>query len=217
MRQLLKFLVAAVALILPAFACRADITFSTLGAEDIYNGTSSLSGLAPAGSLVLLVAHESLTGNFGPLYEGNISVGASINPSGQDIVLAQLTLSATAGLLNTSVTLSLSGNWATGDALAIYWIPSINALDTPNVGATVSYGMYTDASGVGGSEPWVTPVDGSTTDTLYFSTTGVTFTMNAPSGTGFADFTTVPAVPEPAAGALAVGALSLGLVIRRRR
>jgi hypothetical protein len=156
-----------------------------------------------------------MTGNFGPLYAGNISVGASINPGGTDIVLAQLAVSSTPGLLNSSITLALSGNWAPGDQLAIYWIPSLT-LDTPNVGATVSYGMYTDPTGLGGSEPWVTPIDGSTYGSMYFSTTGANFNMNAAAGTGFADFTTIPAVPEPAAAALVSAALALGLVARRR-
>jgi len=218
MQPLLKSMFAAGAILLAALVCRADINFSVIGAEDLYQGNSTLSGLAPGDSIVLLVAHTSLTGNFGPLYAGNISVGSSINPSGQDIVLAQLVLSGTAGLLNSSITLSLTGNWATGDALAIYWIPSITVLDTPNVGATVSYGMYTDPSGVGSSEPWVTPADGSTYPAMYFSTTGVNFTpMNAPAGTGFADFTTIPAVPEPAIGALVGAALAYGLAAGRRR
>ncbi len=176
MRTIFKFLTLSAVLTALALPAHATVTLS-IEAEDLLVGGANTSNV-PVGSLVLLVADT--TGNgFASLAPGNISTGAEFGLSDNDLILAQLAITAPLAfnashgenVLKSSAAYTLAGNWDAGDPLAIYWIPSLNAGAT-NVGLNVAYGEYTDSSASDGSAAWITPSDGSSI-TLLFSTTGV--------------------------------------------
>lgn len=99
---------------------------------------------------------------------------------------------------------SPSGHWNEGDPLALFWYPSLTTASTsPSVGD--AYGIYRDAVGLDGGDPWVTPAD-SQQRNLYFLTSDSMFNGSAPHN-GQANLTVVP---EPTAYAVAFGIAMLG-------
>jgi hypothetical protein len=215
MKNILKPALALSAFFLAAFPAHAFVTFSQVGGDEIFTDGTGLTD-APAGSLVLFVADTNDNG-FGNLAPGAITVGSAISAGSDDIIEARFTMTLTGLLDASSGSLTLSGAWNAGDPVAVYWIPSLTSTDT-NVGAGVSYGMYTDPTGVGGSAAWITPTDGTTTTTaMFFQSNNDGFfapSPNVPSNTGFAGLVTVP---EPSTFALLGGIVALGLVARRRK
>lgn len=205
--------------LLAALAVPAHATVNlTLEAENLLVGGNG-SANVNANSLVLLVADTGNNG-FSSLAYGNVSIGAKIGPAFDDLIVAQFAISAGSFLTNNENVLSanpslaLFGDWVGGQQLAIYWIPSLNFGDS-NVGLGVAYGMYTDATGVNGSAPWITPADGNTANPMFFSTTGVFSSSHAADSAGYASFATV--VPEPSTFALLSGLATLGFAGWRRR
>ncbi|HVU38539.1 MAG TPA: PEP-CTERM sorting domain-containing protein [Opitutales bacterium] len=211
------------ALVVPAHAT-LTLTFE---AENLLQGGNGSLNVA-ANSLVLVVADTGNNG-FSTLGAGNIAVGATIGTGSTDLIVGQLAVSAAGIGTNGENVLEATlnggptpyfGSWAAGQPLAIYWIPSLNFGDT-NIGNSVAYGMYTNAtdhSGTGGSPAWVTPSDGGT-QTFFFSTTGVFSTITDPASAGYASFSTPSAVPEPSTFALLGGLTALGVTgfLRRRK
>jgi hypothetical protein len=230
MKLLTKFLALSTILAVLALPARATVTL-TFQAEDLLVGGANTSNV-PAGSLVLLVADTTGAG-FESLSPGNISTGAQFGLSDNDLVVAQLSISAAGignsthheNVLNSSAAYTLStaandtlGDWTAGDALAIYWIPSLNSGAT-SVGLNVAYGMYTDSIGLNGSQAWITPPSG-TANPMFFTTTGVFGSEGATSAAsvGYAGFlTSTAAVPEPSTFGLLGGASALALAFVRRR
>jgi hypothetical protein len=219
MRSFIKFLTLPVILAALALPARATITL-TFQAEDPLQGGSTSSNVL-ANSLVLVVA-EKAAGGFAPLSYGAIGVGAKIGPAFNDVIVAQLAISSSSFFSNGENTLdstavyTLSGDWAAGDPLAIYWIPTLSPGAT-NVGLDVAYGMYTDQVGLDGSAAWITPASGAAI-TMLFSTTGVYGNnngSNAPASAGYSSFDTV--VPEPSDFGLIGGASALALAFYRGR
>jgi hypothetical protein len=223
MRNTPKILLA-VALASAALTAHATITFTTIGADELFANASGTIA-APANSLVLLVA-DTTGGGFGNLDAGNISVGATIDSGGNDLVVGQLSTFTTGILdfsggfsINTTVSTPTSGIWIAGDALAIYWIPSLTT-SSSTVSSDVAYGIYTSAvnSTPSGSDAWITPTDGSNYPAIYFESSGDEFfgSDNAPADTGDANLLTA-VIPEPADAALLCAGAALGLVWFRRR
>jgi len=216
MRHFRKFLLLPVFLLAFAQSVRATVTL-TFQAENLLQGGLGSSNVA-ANSLVLVVADT--TGNgFVNLSPGNISVGATFGVSSNNLIVAQLPISAAGigtngeNVLNSSNPYTLTGSWDAGDPLAIYWIPSLNSGAT-NVGVGIAYGKYTDTTGLNGSAAWFTPSDGSS-QTFLFSTTGVFGTGTVPASSGYASLLTT--VPEPSTFALLGGLMALGAAAVRRR
>lgn len=119
----------------------------------------------PVTGLVVLVANTNGS-QFG-------NPTASTFVSGDNIELARWDLSAfgTEGILfDAANNLGLFGGWNSGDALAIYWYPTLTTSAT-SPGTGTSYGFYRDASGLDGGAAWVTPSSG--TVTLKFLTQSV--------------------------------------------
>lgn len=124
---------------------------------------------------------------------------------------------ATGGLTLNSAPLT---DWTVGDPLALIWFPTLTS-GSGTIAAGTTYGRYTNASSVDGSDAWITPSDPTTDHALLFYTQdGSELSPGAgasnAASVGNASLTVAGAVPEP--GRFMLGLLGMmGLVIRRRR
>jgi MYXO-CTERM domain-containing protein len=188
-----------------------------------------LTGTSPA--LTIMLDAESLKDALGqPMDIGGLVVltaatsGTFFGPTptsfagGDELVLKKWDLSAfqTPGVISDLASgLAFTGNWNQGDALRLYWYPEL-VLSSAAPGAGTAYGTYTDALGLNGSAPWVTPGE-SDTISLKLYTSDASFLIpsggaNAPAA-GVANQTVVP---EPATATLGLAGV-LALATRRRR
>lgn len=198
-----KGLIVAVLCCLSIHA-RATVNI-TITAADLQTSSGAL---MPTNGLVMLVASTTNSTFTGPL-----STAFATN---DDIVLKKWDLSAsgTPGVL-TDVTgpLTLSGDWNAGDPLQLYWYPTLTLAAT-SPGSGTSYGQYTDAVGIDGSDPWITPSDGSTIGLIFLTADEA---GSNPQTAGRASFTTESDIPEPSACMLIGLGLAGWLASRRRR
>jgi hypothetical protein len=141
-----------------------------------------------------------------------------------DQIIAKWNLSAwnTAGVLDASTGQQLlAGNWNSGDALKLYWYPSLTISATAPGALGVQYGSYSGTAGVNGSEAWTTPDAGLLRTLKFFTSDATLLGMGGaePATAGNASFTVVPepmAIGSVAAGlCLLVGILRGASVVRR--
>jgi hypothetical protein len=147
------------ALVLASWTCHA-LTIE-VDADLLKNSDGSS---MPTNGLVLLVASTTDSTFNAP------TSGAFV--SGDDIVLAKFDLSSSGSpgvLIDVAKSLTLTGNWTVGDPLAIYWFPTLTTNSSaPTAG--IPYGMYTTASPLDGSDPWVTPQNSANIDLRFITT-----------------------------------------------
>jgi hypothetical protein len=96
--------------------------------------------------------------------------------TGDEVLLYSWDLSALGmdgTFLDSTGDLSFSGQWDQGDPLRLYWYPTL-AVDATGPSVGIPYGYYSDASGIDGSDPWITP-DESANITLGFFTSDSSF------------------------------------------
>lgn len=175
----------------------------------------------PTTGLVMLVA-STTNGTFGAVNDGaTLSVGSFLD-GGDDLILKtwDLSNSGTPGLFaDVSGSLTFSGNWGTGDALALVWFPTLTLASSTASGGT-EYGLFTTSTPTDGSGPWVTPADATSDNALYMFTTEASILTGGPPGSVAASASlasnTVQGVPEPSRMML-LGLAMMGLVFRRRR
>jgi hypothetical protein len=179
-----------------------------IDAETLRNASG---GLFPVSGLVILTA-ATQGSFFGP--------SAVSFATGSEMVLTRWDLSAwnTPGALSDAIaSLSFSGDWNPGDALRLYWYPTLTKNATAP-GAGTPYGFYSDAVGIDGSDPWITPAEGNTMH-LILSTSGTPILAAQPGSVdpakGIAS-STVTAVPEPATTTFVLAGLACFAARRRR-
>jgi hypothetical protein len=116
--------------------------------------------------------------------------------------------------------LTFTGDWGEGDPLRMYWYPDLT-LAAAGPSAGLSYGTYSDATGLDGSAPWITPAENEylslgffTSDASFLSAGG----SNDPAA-GRADSLVPPVgtvVPDTGGSLLLFSAGFAGLVTLRR-
>ncbi len=174
----------------------------------------------PQNSLVLFLADINNTGfNIVP---GSFSVGGYLGNSPENnMILGAYDLSSTGMdgvLLEATPALELVGGWTSGDPLAIVWFPDLT-LEATSLSAGDFYGIYSGPAS-DGSDPWVTPSDGSSLHRLYFFTTDSRDLPNGPDSGSVspeAAQANLQVVPEPSVYAALLGGLALLVALRRRR
>jgi hypothetical protein len=198
-------------LLLPlmALSASAAVTIS-FNADSLRDSSGTV---APTSTLAFLLADAGNDG-FGSIIAESINQ-YDVLASG-DTVVARFDFStfATPGVISESVSGIDLTNFASGNQLAIVWMPGLTTAET-TVGASQSYGLLTDAS-------WVAPSDGGTSlayqvisDTNNFFFASSPTTLSVTDAQSQASFTTP--VPEPSAFAAIAGLLALGFVALRRR
>lgn len=120
--------------------------------------------------------------------------------------------SGMAGYFTTPVT----GDWAAGEKVGLYWYDSITKVQystvTPQVGD--HYGFFTDAIGHDGSLPWAIPAVSGLHDLNFFTDDAhYDYTGYFPADDGKASLTVVP---EPGEYMALIGLASMGFVGLRR-
>lgn len=186
---------------------------------DTLRDPSSLA--APTSSIALLVI--DVDGNGFGLDQGSFLPGSSITPgstigSSNDLIVFSSDLStfATDGVWSISTgQLTLSGAWTAGDAIALVWLPTLNA-DSTTAAAGTAYGFLNTG--------FATPAAGGTVQYQVLSTTNSGFfssdanTLNVTDAQTIANLT-VAAIPEPSTYALllSLGGLAVVSHLRRRR
>jgi hypothetical protein len=129
---------------------------------------------------VLKTADGTPMGQSGLVILTAATTGVFPGPSGTDfttgneVILFSWDLSAwaTDGVFSgTTGALSFSGLWDQGDALRLYWYPTL-VLGTTNPAEGIEYGFYSDSSGIDGSSPWITPGESDTINLGFFTTDG---------------------------------------------
>ena len=120
---------------------------------------------APTNGLVLLVVDTGGDGFATQLLPTSpLSVGSSLagtdKPLNDRIVAAWDfgSLDTTGQFLNVT-DITYDAPVAAGQAIALYWFPSLTLAST-NAGGGTSFGLYADAIGIDDSAPWIVPVDG---------------------------------------------------------
>jgi len=180
----------------------------------------------PTDTLALLLADTSGDGfdfSYAPSFgsgTGNLFSSGQFFDSDDDLILwrGDLSTNGIDGLFAETVTGLELGTWGgqtwdAGDALAAVWVPGFN---TASTGTTNTYGNYTDPSGLGFSDNWITPVDGTSFHKLYGFTENSAFLPTGPGSGGLPPAALQAAtVPEPGA-MTAAGALALMLMAGMR-
>ncbi|MFM2294955.1 MAG: hypothetical protein RLZZ350_1368 [Verrucomicrobiota bacterium] len=167
LRKLSQLVCLLTLVLLPARDALALATLN-LGALPLKTAGGSLMSL---NGLVILVASTNGTTFGGPTASSFVSSG--------NIEVARWNLSGSGSpgeLGDTTGPISVTGSVASGQALALYWFPTLTtAASVP--GGGVSYGYYRDpvangvyGSGVDGGDPWFVPADGATITLLMVTT-----------------------------------------------
>jgi hypothetical protein len=205
MKKLAAFVGAAALLV--GVQAHATTTFQVFAADlQLDNGM-----LMPTSGLVLLVVDSGANGFTVPAPGASVGLGATL--AGDDVVVGRFDLSSsgTPGLLaGDPAVVTYGGAITTGDALQLYWFPSLT-LGSASAPGGAKYGKYTDAVGIDGSAAWALPADAGATLDLYFLTASQG--GSNPDTAGRASFTVVP---EPTT-AMLVGLGLLGVLGIRRR
>lgn len=204
--QLLARLVVLASLF--ATAVRAGVTIDFGGGQLYDQNHVPLS----SGSLVLLVADTGNNG-FSPLTAGTLTVD-SLLANSDDLILAMSSVTDLGSFQGVSDSFSgvFHKDWTAGNALALIWFADVSG---GVLYGDEHYGLFTSAIGEDGSDPWITPANGTFLHTLTFITTSAGGSVHADSA-GDASLT-VAAIPEPATSAACAGLLALALVAWRRR
>lgn len=146
---------------LSAAVCRADsnVDLNVLAADL----QTAAGALMPSNGLVVIVASTTNSTFDGP--------SADAFATGDDVVvfMGDIQGSGTNGTFISAITNSLTGNWNTGNPLQLYWFPTL-ATNATSPGAGTSYGQYSDAVGVDGSDPWLTPATGAVVNLTFLTT-----------------------------------------------
>ncbi len=142
------FILAGVVLIQNS-NCLGTVTFQ-LQAAKLQDASGS-----PSSGLVIFVASRS---------NAVFSLPTTTNfVSNDDYVLGKY--NAVGGELDVVVPgLGFTNGWDTGDLLAIYWFPTLTTSSPIAIPVGTPYGIFSDATSLAaadGSDPWVTPGDGS--------------------------------------------------------
>lgn len=206
----MRFLSALAALLLFTTSAKASVSF-VLAADLLKdaNGTP-----APASTLVMLVV-STADSVFSPLIPGSYPVGSHISEDDVVLFLTDLSSSGIPGVLDAGTPglfLESIPGWTVGDPLALYWITGAS-LEQQQIESLDPFGMYTDSVGHDGSDPWVTPADGTPGWNLWMYTQdGQDYSPGAgasnPASAGIAS-SVATAVPEPGRAVLFV----LGMLI----
>jgi hypothetical protein len=206
-----KFLTASLlSLALGAASAQATVSLSLYGGILRDSSGTALSD----GGLLVLVASTTDSIFSSPLPDTNLSVGSLFGGDDQIVGLFSISQdnSGMAGGYGSLLNLSYSSNLGTGDALQLYWFPTLTTAST-SFGSYTPYGSYrTDSIASGSDIGWALPSDGSTV-TLNF------FTVSSGIGSeadvlGTASLSTVP---EPATTVALLGGGAALFVLYRRR
>jgi hypothetical protein len=215
-----RILFCAASLLLAASPLNATISFLIDG--DLLKDSG---GGAIAQSSLFMLVSSTTDGTFSPIIaDSSTAVGSLLNTDDRILFRGDLLGNpnangvlqvATGGL---SLNAGLLTNWTAGDPLALLWFPTLAAGST-TIPAGTTYGRYTNASAVDGSDAWITPSDGTSDHNLLFYTKdGVELSPGsgaanlAPAGNASL---TVAAIPEPSRSML--GLIGLGVLALRRR
>ena len=166
------------------------------------------------GGLVLLVASTTDSIFSSPLPDATISVGSLFGGDDQIVGLFEVSSlnSGITGGYGTMLNINYSGNLTSGDALQLYWFPSLT-LNSTSFGSYTPYGTFrTDSIASDSDIAWTLPSDGATVTLNFFT---------ASSGLGSeADSlgnATLSTVPEPAMTVVLLGGAAGLFVVHRRR
>ena len=163
----------------------------------------------PTGTLVILVADTQNNG-FGTLSTGSLTVGSLLNGDDQVLFRATINISDPQGSVQAALEGgTFSGNWNTGDALALIWLPGLTS-DSNTFSNGQSYGLFTTTTPATGDN-WVTP---SSSSTINLSFLTIAAGGSYANSLGNASLT---AIPEPSTYAALAGAAMLGFAAWRRR
>ncbi len=177
--------------------------------------------LIPSGSLVLLIA-SSTNGSFTSPLVANGSNSTLLGSSGSflsgdEIVLFRGASSNGFAQFSTGgIEQSLFPNWSLSDPLALVWFPTLTLASPTTLTAGTTYGFYTNASAIDGSNAWITPSAPASSVPLAFYTTDGNDLGPGTNPVSAANASQTVAAPEPTSALL----LSVGLVSlasRRRR
>ncbi len=171
--------------------------------------TTDINTPMPTSGIVLLTA--ATTGTF------NGPSGTSF-VTGDEVILGLWDLSAVGldgAFADTTGDLSFSGLWDEGDALRLYWYPTLTTGSSgPSVGTP--YGYYSDLLGLDGSDPWVTTGESTNLSLNFFTSDSLLAPGSNLPEAGLASHTVLAASPNPVPDTastfalMALGMTSLG-------
>jgi hypothetical protein len=204
-----------------SFSANASVSFSIDG--DLLKDSS---GFAIGQNSLFLLVSSLNSANFDAIVAGSsTSVGSLLNTDDRIIARGNLSAFGENGVLNTTVLGTIldstaggsNAGWNPGDPLALLWFPTLTSA-SGTIGTGTTYGLYTNALAVDGSDPWITPADGVSNHRLYFynQSGGSLVTGSNSAASGNASLTVV-AVPEPSRSLLGLIGFCMVALRRRRR
>ena len=214
-----RILLCASMLLLAASPSKATISFLIDG--DLLRDSSGTA--IGQTSLFLLVSSttDSIFSSITP--DSSTAIGSLLNGDDKILFRGNLANYGVNGVLSESTgsltlnTGALTG-WTSGDPLALLWFPTLTT-GSGTIASGTTYGLYSNASVVDGSDAWITPSDPTTNHKLLFYTqAGSELSPGAgasnSASVGNASLT-VGAVPEPSRSLL--GLIGFGVLALRRR
>jgi hypothetical protein len=189
--------------------------------------------VVPYNTGLLMLVASTADSAFDPITTSSLfNVGSPLNQDSDDYVLFKAPISgdgnntgtAEGGEFQQAIMLSLNTAFSQGDALQLYWFPSLTSTSNAASEGT-GYGAYRStianspgAADADGSPPWFLPADGTSGYNLLFLTSDAASAINtASSGTQFGATEFSVAVPEPSAAALLAATLLTFCARRQRR
>lgn len=104
------------------------------------------------------------------------TTGAFSGPSGNEFATGgelflykwDISLIGEGALSDLTAPLSFTGDWDAGDPLRLYWFPGLD-INASGPQEGMEFGYYSDAAGIDGSDPWITPGESDNANLKFFT------------------------------------------------
>ena len=162
--KLYKICLLIVTLLLAAPVANASISFLILAGRLGEGDGTSISQMSGEWRLLADLDRDG----FGNILAGSIGVADFVGTGDLIVAGGSFDTLGDGFLLENPTQLTLEMGWDEGDPLALLWFEEV--LPQEMVSEGMGYGLYSDPLGIDGSDPWVTPTDGTINHNLFLIT-----------------------------------------------
>jgi hypothetical protein len=196
-----------------SFSAHATVTLF-IDAEALKDASGTR--ISEGNGLVLIVA-DTLNNGFTSLLDPGFSLtlGSTLNGTSDDLIIAKYAVESGGfgdGCFQVTVpSLTLAGAWNAGDAINLYWFPSL----TPTTLTTPAGAFYNLLTGTFGGF-WSTPSDGGSFSMSWFTSDATELESGGPNAASLGN-ASLQIIPEPSTVVLVGMAIAGSCFLRRRK